>query len=180
MLAYRAGFDVWLLLFLFAAIVILIRLYAFYFGPPHSRHYGISLTYMAHAGVAVEKELFLATFVVRMAFRNAVSTQLPGVWNGNVSTYSADVAVPRLCGFPQARGGLPAAMYAALLGYTSASPLCACMCLWTRLHGGSTLAGRAGIPYSYGFFITLYRDIRGMCLLPVSSCYDTYNTLRRS
>ena len=147
----------------------------------HSQHYGISLTYMAHVGVAVETELFLATFVVRMAFRNAVSIPFRGVWEGNASTNSADVAVPRLCSLPQARGGLPAAyrrVHDVTQLYLRFAFMCAC--LWTQLHGGTAIARRASIPCSYGSFVTLYSAIRGMCSLPVYSCYDTYNALRRS
>ena len=40
-------------------------------------------------------ELFLATAVVRMLFRNGVSSPFSGFRNGNASEFSADAAVPR-------------------------------------------------------------------------------------
>ena len=128
-------------------MVILIRIYAFYFGSPRrikystftalrrfTYLYGIMALYMAHDGVAVETVLFLATFVVRMFFRNGVSSPFPEVWKGSVSKNSADVAVPRLCVFPSARGGLPAACRR--VRDVTRLHLYAYLC--TRLHGGST------------------------------------------
>ena len=56
--------------------------------------------YMAHDGVAVETELFLATFVVRMIFCNSFSSLFSGIGNYHASEISADAAVPRLCGVP--------------------------------------------------------------------------------
>ena len=90
--------------------------------------------YVAHDGVAVATGLFLATFVVRMIFRNGVSSPFPGVWKGSVSKNSADVALPRLCGFPLARGGLPAACRRV----RDVTRLHLYVYLWTRLHGGFT------------------------------------------
>ena len=45
-------------------------------------------------------ELFLATDVVRMFFRNGVSSPFSEVRNGNPSRNSADAAVPRMCSLP--------------------------------------------------------------------------------
>ena len=98
---------------LFAVMVILIRIYTFYFGSP--RHinyntfttlrrftylYGIMAMHVAHSGAVVERELFLATFVFRMIFCNSVSSQFSWIGNYHASEISADAAVPRLCCFP--------------------------------------------------------------------------------
>ena len=88
-------------------MVILIRLYAFYFGSPRrityntfkalrrfTYLYGIMTMYMAHYGVAVETELFLATFVVRMNFRNGFSSPFSQHWKCNASTFLQTLQFP--------------------------------------------------------------------------------------
>ncbi len=79
-------------------------------------------------------ELLLATDVFRMISALSVSSPFSGFWMrnaSNVSRISAGVAVPRLCGFPSARGRLPAARRRVrdVTGYAYASPLCVCVCL---------------------------------------------------
>ena len=66
---------------------------------PHIRGFTIRLP-VVQDGTVVELNAFLATFVVRMYFRNSVSSTFSQVWKGNASTFSADAAVPRLCSFP--------------------------------------------------------------------------------
>ena len=167
-------------------MVILIRIYAFYFGSPRrikyntftalrrfTYLYGITAMYMAQDGVAVETELFLATFVVRMAFRKGLCSPFPGVWKGNASTNSADVAVPKLCSFPQARGGLPSASHR-VHSVTRLYLRFAFMCV------SVDPTSRGHIPCSYGSFVTLYLSLRGMYSLRVYIGYDTYKALRWS
>ena len=66
---------------------------------PHIRGFTIRLP-VVQDGTVVELNAFLATFVVRMYFRNSASSTFSQVWKGNASTFSADAAVPRLCSFP--------------------------------------------------------------------------------
>ena len=93
-------------------MVILIRLCAFYFGSPRrityntfttlrrfTYLYGITAMYMAHDGVAVETELFLATFVVRMNFRKGVSSPFSQVWKGNSSHFLQTLRFPGSAAF---------------------------------------------------------------------------------
>ena len=47
--------------------------------------------------MTVAVELFLATDVVRMIFCSDISNPFSGIEKGDVSNFSADVAVPRLC-----------------------------------------------------------------------------------
>ena len=66
--------------------------------------------------------------------RNGVSSPFLEVWKGSVRKNSADVAVPRLCGFPSVRGGLPAPCRRVC----DVTRLHLYAYLWTRLQGCST------------------------------------------
>ena len=147
-----------------------------------SQRYGISLTYMAHVGVVVVVVVVVVgTLSGDVRGQNGFPQRrfLPASWS--LGRYRQHKFCRR-CG-SQALQPSTGAWRTSGRHVRSVTRLYLrfafmCACLWTRLHGGTALAGRATIPYSYGFFITLYRDIRDMYLLPVYSCYDTYKRVK--
>ena len=83
--------------------------------------------YVAHGGVAVENELFLATIVVRMVFCNSVSSLFSKSGIFTPAEFLQTRRFPWLAVLQQARAGLPAAslqrvdMYTMLYSYTYAN-----------------------------------------------------------
>ena len=97
--------------------------------------------------------------------RNGVSNPFPEVWKGSVSKNSADVTVPRLCGFHRRVEDFRphvVVVNAILHGYTF-------MHICRTEFTGAVLVAPAHIPGSYRSVLTLYHVIRGMCSLPVYS-----------
>ena len=144
-----------------------------------SQRYGISLTYMAHVGGVggCEKSSFC-----RRSWSEWLSAKpFPSRFLESGQVTSAQILLKLQ--FPSSAAFRRRVEdFRRVHGVTQLYLRFAFMraCLWTHLHGGAAIAGRAGIPYSYGSFVTLYSAIRGICSLPVYSCYDIYNALRRS
>ena len=163
--------------FLFAAIVILIRLYAFYFGSPillhttHSRHYGASLTYtvlwlcMWHTlAWRLRQGCFWRRSWPECFSAMASPARLPESGRVALAEFLQTLRFPGSAAFHRRVEDFRphVAAYALLNGYTF-------MHICGPHFTGALLVAPAHIPGSYRSFLTLYHAIRGMCSLPVYS-----------
>ena len=86
--------------------------------------------YVAHGGVVVETELFLATAVVRMVSATASPACFLGSGTVTLAKFLQTLRFPGSAAFRTrvADFRLRVAVYTMLRSYTYATPLCVCVC----------------------------------------------------